>query len=775
MTFPHYTQLDTMDCGPTSLRIIAQYYGKHYSLQTLREKCHISREGVSMLGISDAAEEIGFRTISVKLTWAQLRSVVPLPCIVHWYQRHFIVTYKIRKQKGKWWVYVSDPANGLLKYSETDFLRGWRASTTKVDKEQERELEEGVEYEALKIEELAGQNKKEDADSSDSEVREVEMRPAGLALLIEPTPRFYQEKGDEDKRLKIGYLLQYLRPYKSFLIQLGLAMLTASVLSLILPFLTQSVVDTGIGTGNLSFIVMILVAQVVLTLGQMANNLIRNWLMLHMTTRISISLISDFLSKLMRLPIAFFDSKMVGDIMQRIGDYSRIQSFLTGSLLSIAMAVVSFVIYGAVMGGYDITILGVFLLGSVLYVGWILLFMKRRRKLDYMRFQEAAANQSNIVQLINGMQDIKLNNCEKQKRWEWERIQARLFNVSVKGLTLGQTQEVGGTFIDQTKNVVISFLAASAVIEGNMTLGMMVALQYIIGQLNAPLSQFIQFVQATQDAKISLERLSEIQEKDDEEPANEERIREIPENADIEFRHVVFQYDGPHSDKVLNNIDLVIPADKVTAIVGASGSGKTTMLKMMLGFYAPVEGEVTLAGKKISRYSASCWRRECGTVMQEGYVFSDTIADNIGVSDEIPDMKRVRQAAEIANIDTFVEELPLGYNTRIGADGHGLSTGQKQRLLIARAAYKDAKYLFFDEATNSLDANNERTIMERLDKLFKGKTVVIVAHRLSTVKNADNIVVLDHGKIVEQGTHIELTAKRGYYYELVKNQLELGS
>ena len=775
MTFPHYTQLDTMDCGPTSLRIIAQYYGKHYSLQTLREKCHISREGVSMLGISDAAEEIGFRTISVKLTWAQLRSVVPLPCIVHWYQRHFIVVYKIRKQKGKWWVYVSDPANGLLKYSEADFLRGWRASTTKVDKEQERELEEGVEYEALKIEELAGQNKKEDADSSDSEVREVVIRPAGLALLIEPTPRFYQEKGDEDKRLKIGYLLQYLRPYKSFLIQLGLAMLTASVLSLILPFLTQSVVDTGIGTGNISFVVMILIAQVVLTLGQMANSLIRNWLMLHMTTRISISLISDFLSKLMRLPIAFFDSKMVGDIMQRIGDYDRIQSFLTGSLLSIAMAVVSFVIYGAVMGGYDITILGVFLLGSVLYVGWILLFMKRRRKLDYMRFQEAAANQSNIVQLINGMQDIKLNNCEKQKRWEWERIQARLFNVSVKGLTLGQTQEVGGTFIDQTKNVVISFLAASAVIEGNMTLGMMVALQYIIGQLNAPLSQFIQFVQATQDAKISLERLSEIQEKDDEEPANEERIREIPENADIEFRHVVFQYDGPHSDKVLNNIDLVIPADKVTAIVGASGSGKTTMLKMMLGFYAPVEGEVTLAGKKISRYSASCWRRECGTVMQEGYVFSDTIADNIGVSDEIPDMKRVRQAAEIANIDTFVEELPLGYNTRIGADGHGLSTGQKQRLLIARAAYKDAKYLFFDEATNSLDANNERTIMERLDKLFKGKTVVIVAHRLSTVKNADNIVVLDHGKIVEQGTHIELTAKRGYYYELVKNQLELGS
>lgn len=776
MSFPHYTQLDAMDCGPTSLRIIAAYYGKQYSLQNLRARCHISREGVSLLGISDTAEEIGFRTVSLKPTWVQLRTIVPLPCIVHWYQRHFIVVYKIKKQKGKWWVYISDPARGLLKYSETDFLKGFLSTHAEIDRNQEKELEqEGSEkeYEKLTVEELLMAVKEN--ETADDDEPDMVRRRAGIALLLEPSPRFYREKGDVDKRMNFSHLLKYLRPYKSYLVQLGLAMLTASILSLILPFLTQSVVDTGIGTSNLSFVVMILVAQVVLTLGQMANNLIRNWLMLHMTTRISISLISDFLAKLMRLPIAFFDSKMIGDIMQRIGDYSRIQSFLTGSLLSIVMAVVSFVIYGIVMGGYDISILGVFMLGSVLYVGWILLFMKRRRKLDYMRFQEASANQSNIVQLINGMQDIKLNNCEKQKRWEWERIQARLFNVSVKGLTLGQTQEVGGTFIDQTKNVIISFLAASAVIEGNMTLGMMVALQYIIGQLNAPLSQFIQFVQATQDAKISLERLSEIQEKDDEEPADEERIREIPGNSDIEFRNVVFQYDGSHSDKVLNDINLTIPANKVTAIVGASGSGKTTMLKMMLGFYAPIEGEVTLAGKKIGRYSASSWRRECATVMQEGYVFSDTIANNIGVSDEIPNMKRVRQAAEIGNIDTFIDELPMGYNTKIGADGHGLSTGQKQRLLIARAAYKDAKYLFFDEATNSLDANNERTIMERLERLFRNKTVVIVAHRLSTVKNADNIVVLDHGKIVEQGTHVELAAKRGYYYELVKNQLELGN
>ena len=756
MVFPSFTQLDAMDCGPTSLRIVAQYYGRHYSLQNLRERCHLTREGVSLLGISDAAESIGFRTTGVKITWEQLRDAALLPCIVHWNQQHFVVVYKIALKRGKWRVYVSDPASGLLEYSEEQFLKAW-----------------------IQIRELP-----DAADQSDGPDRDTRSGPPassfrssgrGIALLLEPTPAFYREKGDEDKRLKPGYLLQYLRPYKNYLAQLALAMLTASVLSLILPFLTQSVVDKGIGTGNLSFVVMMLVAQVVLVLGQTANNLIRSWLMLHMTTRISISLISDFLSKLMRLPIVFFDSKMVGDIMQRIGDYDRIQSFLTGSLLSMAMAVVSFVIYGAVMGGYDPTILGIFLLGSALYVGWILLFMKRRRKLDYMRFQEAAANQSNIVQLIDGMQEIKLNDCEKQKRWEWERIQARLFQVSIKGLVLGQTQEVGGTFIDQTKNVVISFLAASAVIEGHMTLGMMVALQYIIGQLNAPLSQFIQFVQATQDAKISLERLSEIQEKDDEEPAGEERIRVIPDHADIEFRGVTFRYDGPHSAKALDDVSVTIPADKVTAIVGASGSGKTTMLKLMLGFYTPTSGEVLLRDRRIGQYSPSCWRRACGTVMQEGYVFSDTIAGNIGVSDDRPDMERVRRATRIANIDTFIDALPLGYNTKIGADGHGLSVGQKQRLLIARAAYKDAKYLFFDEATNSLDANNERTIMERLDRLFENKTVVVVAHRLSTVRNADKIVVLDRGRIVEQGTHDELTAKRGYYYELVRNQLELGN
>lgn len=596
-----------------------------------------------------------------------------------------------------------------------------------------------------------------------------------MALLLEPTPQFYNEQGSRDSKLHLRYLLDYLRPYKRYLVQLILGMLTGSIISLILPFLTQSVVDTGIGNNDINIVVVILIAQVMLTIGQTVNELIRSWLMLHITTRVSISLISDFLGKLMRLPIAFFDTKMVGDIMQRIGDYNRIQAFLTGSLISIIMAVLTFVIYSFVMASYNLSILGIFLLGSVLYVAWILLFLKRRRKLDYMRFQEAAANQSNIVQLISGMQDIKLNNCEKQKRWAWESIQAKLYKISIKGLTLGQTQQVGGLFIDQTKNVVISFLAAQAVISGSMTLGMMMALQYIIGQLNAPLSQFIGFVQESQDAKISLERLNEIHEREDEEPQDSGKIYDIPSGRDINLNSVVFQYDGPHSEKVLNEVDLTIESGKVTAIVGSSGSGKTTLLKLLLGFYAPIEGQVLLGDVPLKQYSDSQWRARCAVVMQEGCIFSDTIASNIGIIDDVPDMARVQKAVDIANIGEFIDSLPLRYNTRIGADGHGLSTGQKQRMLIARAAYKDAQYILFDEATNSLDANNERVIMDKLQCFFEGKTVVVVAHRLSTVRNADKIVVLEKGCVVESGTHNDLVSMQGTYYNLVKNQLELGS
>ncbi|TSA31058.1 MAG: peptidase domain-containing ABC transporter [Porphyromonadaceae bacterium] len=741
MKFPHYKQLDAMDCGPTCLRMVAKYYGKSYSLQYLRSRSYITREGVSMLGISDAAEHVGFRTKGYRLTWEELRDEVPLPCIVHWKQRHFVVIYKIKTTKkyfpGKkvpeheeTCVYVSDPAQGLLTYTKEEFLKCWISTKNEGEKE-------------------------------------------GVALLLETTPDFYKHEDEEKDKLKFLYLLGYLRPYTRYIMQLGLGVLTGMFISLIFPFLTQSIVDYGINYSDLAFIAMVLVAQMVLTLGQTANGLIRSWIMLHITTRISISLISDFLIKLMKLPIAFFDTKMIGDIMQRIGDHSRIQTFLTNSLVEIVFAVITLVIYTIIMATYHIGILGVFLLGSVLYIGWVMLFLKRRREIDYKRFQQSSANQSNIVQLINGMQEIKLNACEKQKRWEWESIQARLYKVSIKGLSLNQNQQVGAVFINRAKDLFISFLAAKAVIKGDMTLGMMMAVQYIIGQLNAPIQQFISFTQQAQDAKISLERLGEIHNREDEEKPEDGKIRDIPSGKDIKIKDLVFSYEGPHSPKVLAKINLTIPANKITAIVGTSGSGKTTLVKMLLRFYEPFEGQILLDNTNLDRYSQSQWRKCCGVVMQEGFIFSDTIANNIGIIDEIPDAEKIEQASITANIDEFIESLPLRYNTQIGGQGHGLSTGQKQRILIARSVYKNPDYIFFDEATNALDATNERIIMDNMDRFFQHRTVVVVAHRLSTVKKADQIVVLEKGAIVETGTHTELVNMKGVYFNLVKDQLEL--
>lgn len=735
-SYYHYQQLDAMDCGSTCLRMISKFYGRVFSSTFFRERCHTGREGVSMLSISEAAESVGFRSMGVKLSMEQLCSEVPLPCVLHWNQNHFVVLYEVKRKGNEYTFLVADPAiEGILKYNQSAFAQYWLSA------------------------------------ANDQQQR------FGTALLLEPTPRFYNDQQGHtgSDKIHFGYVLGYLRPYRRYLTQLFLGLLTGSIISLIFPFLTQSVVDNGIGNSDIHIVLAILIAQIMLTVGQTANDFIRSWLMLHVATRLSISLISDFLAKLMRLPIAFFDAKMVGDIMQRIEDHKRIQSFLTGTLISLIVAVVTFTIYGFVMGTYNWTILGIFLVGSLLYVGWILIFLKRRRQIDYMRFQESAANQSSIIQLVSGMQDIKLNHCEKQKRWAWENIQARLYKISMKGLTLAQTQHIGGLFIDQAKNVVISYIAAKAVITGNMTLGMMMALQYIIGQLNGTISQFIGFVQESQDAKISLERLNEIHSKSDEEPEEEQKIREVPLGQDLVLKNVTFQYGGPNSEKVLNQLNLTIEANKTTAIVGASGSGKTTLLKLLLRFYTPVEGQILLGNIPLERYSDSSWRGECGVVMQEGFIFSDTIAANIGLSDENPDMERIRRAVETANIVDFIESLPLRYHTKIGADGHGLSTGQKQRILIARAAYKDAPYLMLDEATNSLDANNERVIMTNLDRFFQNRTAIIVAHRLSTVKNADKIVVLNQGRLVEQGTHNELIASRGYYYSLIKDQLELGN
>lgn len=724
--FPFTHQHDAMDCGPACIKMVAAHYGRHYTMETLRQRSHISREGVSLLGISEAAESIGFKTVGVHLPFEQLKNEAPLPCIVHWKQRHFVVVHKIRKD----YVHVADPAHGLVKFRTQEFLNGWISKR-----------ESGTDE--------------------------------GIALLLEPQPDFYAAEGETPDKAKFSFILQYLKPYKKLIFQLFLGMLFGTLLQLIFPFFSQSIVDYGIGTGNLGFVTLILVAQLTLYAAQTAVEFIRSWILLHISTRINISIISDFLIKLMKLPIGFFDTKMVGDLMQRIGDHHRIEAFLTSSTLNTLFSIVTFAVFAVVLAFYSAKLLVVFLIGSLLYVLWVMVFLKYRRELDYKRFAQASAEQSNLIQLITGMQEIKLNNSERQKRWEWENIQAKLFKVSIKGLSLSQCQQSGAFFINETKNILISFLSARAVIQGDMTLGMMMAVQTIVGQLNSPIGQIIGFIQSAQDARISLERLGEIHNKEDETQGDGGRIDLLPQEKSIEINALTFHYD-PLQEAVLKDLSLSIPEGKVTAIVGMSGSGKTTLVKLLLGFYPPNSGTIRIGGVNLKNVDPKSWRARCGTVMQDGFIFSDSIANNIAIGEEHIDEQRLLHAAHVANIEEMIESLPLGYNTKVGQEGNGLSQGQKQRILIARAVYKNPDYIFLDEATNALDANNERVIMDNLQSFFKGRTVIVVAHRLSTVKNADQIVVINHGRITEIGNHETLTERKGEYYELVRNQLELG-
>lgn len=728
--FPHYKQHDAMDCGPTCLRMIAAFYGRHYSLERLRQKSRITKEGVSLLGVSEAAESLGFRTMGVSISFEQLCEA-PLPCIVFWNQQHFVVVYDIKKHKNGFTVYVADPAGERLKYTQDEFCRNWISTE-----------DEGV--------------------------------PHGIALLLEPSPEFYSYEGETEQRTGFRFLFSYLRPYKKMVVQLILGLILGSLLLLILPFLSQAVVDIGISTYNLNFVYLVLAAQLVLTFSNATVQFIRGWILLHLGSRINIALISDYLIKLTRMPMGYFDTKMVGDILQRINDHTRIQDYLTNSSLNVLFSFFNIVILGLVLAFYSLKIFAIFIIGSLLYFLWVWLFMKKRAELDHKNFAQQSANQSTVIQLITGMQEIKLNACEQQKRWGWEAIQARLFRIRVKGMALSQYQDSGAIFINQTKNILITALVAKFVIDGEMTIGMMVAVQYIIGQLNSPVDQIIEFARKTQDARLSLDRLSDLQTQEDEATLDDSRIQEIPSGKNLLAGGLYFAYDGTSEGiYVLNDVGIMIPSGKKTAIVGTSGSGKTTLLKLFLGYYPPQKGIILLGENRLDNYSRKEWRSRCGIVMQEGFIFSDSIARNIAPAAEIIDKERLLMAATMANLSDFIDSLPLGYNTKIGNDGHGLSQGQKQRILIARAIYKDPEFVFLDEATNALDANNEKVIMENLNKFFKGRTSIIVAHRLSTVRDADQIIVLDKGKVVEVGTHDDLSEKKGAYYHLVKNQLEL--
>lgn len=727
-SFPFYKQHDSMDCGPACLRMIAKYYGKSYSLPFLREKCYLDKAGVSMRGISEASELIGLRSLAVKIPLHDNKDQpslmqAPLPAILYWNQNHFVCLYKINSKH----VWISDPSSGKYKLTHDELLKSWLTE------------EEGK----------------------------------GIALLLETTNQFYTNDSDESSSRGFGFLLKYLRPHRKLMIQLIIGLLVGTVFQLIFPFLTQSLVDIGIDTKDLNFIYIVLAGQLMLFLGQTVVQFIQSWILLHISVRINVSLISDFLLKLMTLPLGFFDTKNIGDLLQRISDHRRIETFLTQSVLSMLLAIINIVVFGIVLAVYSIPIFLVFLSTSLLYIGWIFIFLKKRKEVDYRAFQQLSDNQDSLIEIIQGMPEIKLQGSQLKRRWKWASIQAKLFRTQMKSLSISQYQDAGAISITRLKDIIITFMAATYVLNGTMTLGMMLAIQYIIGQLNGPLNQLIGFIRSAQDTSISLERLSEVHNLSNEEDIEEQKINVIPQ-GDIHINNVSFQYT-PIGKKVLRNINLTIPRGRTTAIVGTSGSGKTTLIKLLLGFYQPSKGNIKIGAHPLSGIYNKTWRSQCGVVMQEGYLFSDTISRNIAESSDQVDFARVLASATTANISNYIDSLPLGFNTMIGAKGNGVSQGQKQRLLIARAVYKNPEFLFFDEATNALDASNERVIMYNLSKFLEDRTAVIVAHRLSTVKNADQIIVLDQGQIVEIGSHDKLVKKKGNYFHLIKNQLELGN
>ncbi|MBC9930131.1 peptidase domain-containing ABC transporter [Chitinophaga qingshengii] len=727
MSFPFYRQLNAMDCGPTCLRMIARHYGRHHNTDSIRQKTGFGKQGVSLLGISETAEKMGFRTRGVQVGFEKLKSV-PMPAILHWNHNHFVVLVDIKRRSVK----IADPARGIVSLPVKEFEKKWST------------------------------NKNEDQQRT------------GTALLLEPTPGFYETGSEKEKKLKWGFIAQYLKSSRWQLTQVCLALLMGMFLQLVMPFLTQSMVDNGINAGNMEYIVLVLFAQLMLTFSSTIISFIRSRLQMVISGTINISILSDFWIKLTRLPLSYYDSRHTGDTLQRISDNKQLQSFLTGQTLNTLFSMLNFAIYAVILIMYDINLFMLFAIGNILYFGWINIFMRFRRNINHEMFSLSVKEKNTTLELVQGMQEIRLNNAEQFKRWGWENTQVQLFKLDFKSLNYNQWQSAGALLITQAKDIVISFMVARLVVKGQLTFGAMLSIQYIIGQLSGPVAQFISLAQGVQDVKISMERLNEIHELEDEEPADQIFTHRLPEDKTIRINQLSFSYPGVGNPPVLEDIALTIPGGKITALVGDSGSGKTTILKLLLKIYTHYSGELKVGENNLSFISSAFWRRNCGAVLQDSYVFNDTIARNIAVGDESIDEARLITSCKIANILSFIETLPNGFNTKIGAEGIGISQGQRQRLFIARAVYKNPEYLFFDEATNALDSNNEKVIVENLNEFFEGKTVLIVAHRLSTVRNADKIVVLHRGKIVEEGTHTSLTARKGYYYELVKNQLELG-
>lgn len=728
-------QYDQMDCGPACLSMISNHYGNSMPMQYLRDKSFITREGVSLLGIKNAAENVGFDTFPAKMDVENISNEI-LPAILHWNQNHFVVLSKIstniftRKKTYR----IADPGHGFIKLKEEKIKESWY--------------------------------------STDNE---------GIILCLSPKKEFFEYKAPLEEKISFRTIFPYIKPYKNNILWMFLLLLFGTITTLVFPILTQKLIDNGVAKKDLNVIIYVLIGQLAFFFGNIIFEMIRNWITLTVGTKINIQILSDFLRKLLKLPIRFFDSKMKGDFIQRIQDHDKIEFFLTSQSLPIIFSVVTFSVFFGIVWFYNFYILLVYLILTVFSVCWTLIWMKKRKILDYIRFQQRSENQESIVEMINGVSEMKLNDFEDYKRNEWKKIQNKLFKINMRILKLDQIQLSGFEFINQFKNIVVTFLSAYFVVKGNMTMGVLLSISYIIGQMNSPINQLIGFFRSLQDAKLCLSRLNEVHNHPEEEKdqhlllMHENYTHQNSIDKGIYFRNVNYQYEGPQSPLVLNDINLFIPEGKVTAIVGSSGSGKTTLMKMLLKFYEPISGDIFYNHHDIRDISPKDLRRNSGVVMQDGFIFSDTIERNIVTSDENVDYEKLDKAIQIANIKSFISELPLGLNTKIGSGGNGLSGGQTQRLLIARAVYKNPHLIFFDEATSALDSENERIIHDNLQTFFKGKTVIIIAHRLSTVKNADQIVVLKNGSVVEQGTHKSLVNKKSNYYNLVKNQLELGS